>query len=204
MKRRDFVKCSLALAGAVAIFNTGCAKESAAGKEIKEGAEKMDNKCMVVYFSWSGNTRFAAETIAKKADAAIFEIKAEKPYSSDFNGCCDEAQPECRGNTLRPIEPIDGLDVSGYETVFVGSPNWWGTIAPPVRTWLVQNAAALKGKTVCLFQTHGGGGMQNLGRDFAELLPESKVLPPKAFSGSSIRSNVKALEEFAADRTSAR
>ena len=42
--------------------------------------------------------------------------------------------------------------------------------------------------------------MRNLGRDFAALLPESKVLPPKAFSGSSIKSNVKALEEFAADR----
>ena len=35
---------------------------------------------------------------------------------------------------------------------------------------------------------------------FAALLPESKVLPPKAFSGLSIKSSVKALEEFAADR----
>ena len=43
-------------------------------------------------------------------------------------------------------------------------------------------------------------GMQSLGRDFAALLPDSKVLPPKAFSGSSIKSSVKALEEFAADR----
>ena len=39
-----------------------------------------------------------------------------------------------------------------------------------------------------------------VGRDFAALLPDSKVLPPKAFSGSSIKSSVKALEEFAADR----
>ena len=54
------------------------------------------------------------------------------------------------------------------------------------------------------FQTHGGGGMQNLGRDFAALFPESKVLPPKAFSGSSIKSSVKALEEFAADRMAAK
>ena len=79
-------------------------------------------------------------------------------------------------------------------------PNWWGTLAPPVRMWVAQNAAALKGKTVCLFQAHGGGGMQSLGRDFAALLPESKILQPKAFAGSSIKSSVKALEEFAADR----
>ena len=162
------------------------------------------DKVAVVYFSWSGNTRFAATTIAKEAGAATFEIKAETPYNSDFNKCCDEAKPECYGKKLRPIKTIDGLDLTKYETVFVGSPNWWGTLAPPVRTWLTQSAAALKGKTVCLFQTHGGGGMQSLGRDFAALLPESKVLPPKAFAGSSIKSSVKELEEFATERMAAK
>ena len=191
MNRREFVKGSMALAGAAAIGHIGFAEE---------GTKKMNKKCMVIYYSWSGNTRFAAETIAKKADAAIFEIKAETPYNSNFNKCCDEAQPECRGKTLRPIKPIEGFDLAKYDVVFVGSPNWWGTLAPPVRTWLTQNAAALKGKTMCLFQTHGGGGMQSLGRDFAALLPESKVLPPKAFPGSSIKSSVKALEAFAAER----
>ena len=192
MNRREFVKGSLALAGAASLVKIGMAEE---------GTKKMDKKCMVVYFSWGGNTRFAAETIAKKAGATMFEIKAEKPYNRDFHKCCDEAKPECRAKTPRPIKPIEGLDLSKYDVVFVGSPNWWGTLAPPVRTWVTQNAAALKGKTVRLFQTHGGGGMQSLGRDFAALLPESKVLPPKAFPGSSIKSNVKALEEFATERT---
>ena len=195
MNRREFVKGSLALVGAAALVNIGMAEE---------GAKKMNRKCVVVYFSWSGNTRFAAETIAKKVRADIFEIKAETPYNSDFNKCCDEAKPECYGKKLRPIKAIEGLKLSKYDAIFVGSPNWWGTLAPPVRTWLTQNAAALKGKTVCLFQTHGGGGMQSLGRDFAALLPESKVLPPKAFSGSSVRSSVKALEEFAAERIAAK
>ena len=195
MNRREFVKGSLALAGAAALGNIGIAEE---------GTKKMNKNYMVVYFSWSGNTRFAAETIAKKVGAPTFEIKAETSYNSDFSKCCDEAQPECRGKTLRPIKPIEGLDLAKYDVVFVGSPNWWGTLAPPVRTWLTQNAAALKDKTVCLFQTHGGGGMQSLGRDFAALLPEAKVLPPKAFSGSSIKSSVKALEEFAAERMAAK
>ncbi|MBQ3341540.1 MAG: flavodoxin [Kiritimatiellae bacterium] len=189
MNRREFAKCIGAVAGVAAIHGFSFANE---------GEKKM--KCAVVYFSWSGNTRFAATTIAKKAGAALFEIKAETPYNSDFNKCCDEAKPECYGKTLRPIKPIDGLDLAKYDLVFVGSPNWWGTMAPPVRTWVTQSKDALKGKTVCLFQTHGGGGMQSLGRDFAALLPESTVLEPKAFSGSSIKSNVKALEAFAAER----
>ena len=190
MNRREFVKCMGAVAGVAAVHGFSFADE---------GEKKM--KCAVIYFSWSGNTRFAAETVAKKAGADLFEIKAEKPYNADFGKCCDEAKPECYGKTLRAIKPIEGLDLAKYDVVFVGTPNWWGTMAPPVRTWVTQSKEALKGKKVCLFQTHGGGGMQRVGKEFAEIVGDTaKVLPPKAFSGSSIKSSVKALEDFADER----
>ena len=159
-------------------------------------------KAVVVYFSWSpdGNTRFAAQTIAKKLGAEIFEIKAEKPYPSEYRACTQEAKPECQSKTLRPIKAIEGLDLKKYDAVFVGTPNWWGTMAPPVRTWVTQSKAALKGKAVCLFQTNGGGGMQRVGSDFAAVLTESKVLPPAAFSGSRVKNSEKDLEKFVNDR----
>ena len=156
-------------------------------------------KVAVVYFSWSpdGNTRFAAKTIAKKAGAELFEIKAKTPYNANFQKCCDEAKPECYGKKLRPIKPVEGLDLAKYDVIFVGTPNWWGTMAPPVRTWLTQNLAALNGKTVCIFQTHGGGGMQRVGKEFAEVVGDAaKVLPPKAFAGSSVKSSGANLEAF--------
>ena len=160
------------------------------------------DKAAVVYFSWSptGNTRFAAETIAKKIGTTAFEIKAAKPYSSNYRACCDEAKPECVNRKLRPIRQVPGLNLSKYDVIFVGTPNWWGTMAPPVRTFLIRNAALLKGKTLCLFQTNGGGGMQNCGKDFAQALPDSKVLPAKAFDGGTIRSQVSALEQFVTER----
>ena len=194
MNRREFVKGMVTVAGAAAMSRFAFANE---------GKKKM--KCAVVYFSWSGNTRFAAETIAKKAGTDLFEIKAETPYNSDFGKCCDEAKPECYGKKLRPIKSVKGLDLAKYDIVFVGTPNWWGTMAPPVRTWVTQSKNTLKGKTVCLFQTHGGGGMQRVGNDFAEVIGDvAKVLPPKAFSGSSIKSNVPALEAFASERLAAK
>jgi len=194
MNRREFVRGAVAVAGAAAMQSFAFANE---------GEKKM--KTAVVYFSWSGNTRFAAETIAKKTSADLFEIKAETPYNSDFGKCCDEAKPECYGKTLRPIKPIEGLDLAKYDVMFVGTPNWWGTMAPPVRTWVTQSKDALKGKTVCLFQTHGGGGMQRVGSDFAEVISDAaKVLPPKAFSGSSIKSSVPALEAFVGERMAAK
>lgn len=193
MNRREFVKCMGAVAGVAALHGFSFANE---------GDKKM--KCAVVYFSWSGNTRFAARTIAKKAGADLFEIKAETPYNSDYGKCCDEAKPECYGKTLRPIKPVEGLDLAKYDLVFVGTPNWWGTMAPPVRTWATQSKDALKGKKVCIFLTHGGGGRQRVDKEFAEIVAgTAKVLPPKAFSGSSIKFSVKALEDFASERMAA-
>jgi len=64
-----------------------------------------------------------------------------------------------------------------------------------------QSKEALKGKTVCLFQTHGGGGMQRVSKEFAEVIGDTAtVLAPKAFSGSSIKSNAAALEAFVSER----
>ena len=162
MNRKEFIKNIGAAAGVVAL-GLGCSKEAeASGTADTSKVAVSAGKVAVVYFSWSpdGNTRFAATTIAKKAGAALFEIKAETPYNSDFNKCCDEAKPECYGKKLRSIKPIEGLDLAKYDVVFVGTPDWWGTMAPPVRTWVTQNKDALKGKTVCIFQTHGGGGME--------------------------------------------
>ena len=190
MNRKEFVRGMVAVAGAAAMSRFAVATE---------GEKKM--KCVVVYFSWSGNTRFAAETIAKKIGADSFEIKAETPYNSNFGKCCDEAKPECYGKKQRAIKPIEGLDLAKYDVVFVGTPNWWGTMAPPVRTWVTRSKDALKGKTVCIFQTHGGGGMQRVGREFAEVVGDAaKVLPPKAFAGASIKSSIAALEAFVGER----
>ena len=211
MNRREFVKGTFAAVG-MAALGLGCAEGTEAKETSASGNAAAQNpkteikgdksmKTAVIYFSWSGNTRFAAETIAKKAGADLFEIKAETPYSSDYGKCCEEAKPECYGKTLRPIKPIESLDLAKYDVVFVGTPNWWGTMAPPVRTWVTQSKDVLEGKKVCLFQTHGGGGMQRVGKEFAEVIGDAaKVLPPKAFAGSSIKSSVAALEAFVGER----
>lgn len=200
-------KCKLtAMLGASLALVLGAIAGMVAGEGAPAGPVAVaKGKAAVVFFSWSpdGNTRFAAETIAKKLAAPVFEIKAQTPYNADYAKCCDEAKPECYDKRLRPIQPIPGLNLAQYDVVFVGTPNWWGTMAPPVRTWLTEHAAALKGKTLCLFQTHGGGGMQRCEKEFAELLPNSKVLPAQAFPGRTVKNAAAALEAFVAARVAA-
>ena len=200
MNKRMFPKGALLLAAGA------LAAQLYAGADRAMSVQTTTDKVAVVYFSWSpkGNTRFAAETIARKTNARLFEIKPEKPYSTDYRACCDEAKPECYGKQLRPIRQVEGFDPAQFDVIFVGTPNWWGTMAPPVRTFLTNYASALQGKFLCLFQTNGGGGMQRCGEEFAELLAGCRLFPPKAFTGSSIRDSVTDLENFAADRLNAR
>lgn len=155
----------------------------------------------VVYFSWSpgGNTRFAAETIAERAQAKLYEIRAATPYPAEYRACAEEAKKECREKTLRPIVPLD-LPWEDYDVIFVGTPVWWGTMAPPVRTWLVQHREILKTKTLCVFQTSGAGGKQQVARDFQELMSGAKLLESGSFVGGGIQGRAGELQTFVEER----
>lgn len=199
MNRRDFIKQLVACAAA-GVLLPACAEKPS---ELKGGTMPVKvskDKVLIVYFSRSGNTRYAAETFAKACGGArLVEIKPEKAYAPDYGDCCDEAKPECRAGTLRPIQKIEGLDVAAYDVVLVGTPNWWGTMAPPVRTWVSENASVLKTKSVGLFQTHGGGGMQNCARDFAALVEGATVLPAESYYGATVKVR-PGLKSFVAER----
>ena len=60
-----------------------------------------------------------------------------------------------------------------YSLIFVGSPNWCGTIAPPLASWLAKND--LSGKVILPFYSHCGGVPCDPGRDIAGLCPRADV-----------------------------
>ena len=95
---------------------------------------------------------------------------------------------------VRPELAENVRDFAKYDVIFVGSPNWWGTMAPPVATFLTRNDVA--GKTVVPFFTHGGGGMQRCESDVRKLCPNARVLKAATFSGGSIRSAGKAIADW--------
>ena len=70
------------------------------------------------------------------------------------------------------------FDMSAYDTVYVGSPIWFGTIAAPIAAFLTE--ADLTGKIVKPFVTHGGGGKGHTDKDVAALCPGSDVKPALA------------------------
>lgn len=65
-------------------------------------------------------------------------------------------------------------DTESYDIIFVGSPNWWGTIAPPVAAFLSEHD--FSAKTIVPFCTHGGGGYGSIFKDISLLCPNSNIL----------------------------
>lgn len=115
-----------------------------------------ETKVLVAYFSWSGNTRAFAEKIQRHTGGNLFEIQPKEPYPTTYQECLKRAKGEC-ADGVRP-ELAATADLGQYDVIFVGSPTWYGVLAPPVLTFL--SNPALKGKAVVLFCTHGGGGSE--------------------------------------------
>lgn len=139
----------------------------------------MNKKVLVAYFSWSGNTKSIAEKIQTQTGADIFEITPVTPYPSDYNETAYGIAKEQKEKGIHP--PINNTDISSYDIIFVGTPAWWYTMAPPVMTFLAENN--FEGKTVIPFVTHGGGGGYTIDKDMAELAKGAKVLAPLVVYG---------------------
>ena len=152
----------------------------------------MDKKVLVAYFSWSGNTKSVAEKIHSQVGGDIFRIEPDTPYPSDNNETAYGIAKEQKDKGIHP--PIKNTDVSSYDVIFVGTPAWWYTMAPPVMTFLSENN--FEGKTIVPFVTHGGGGGYTIDKDMASLAKGAKVLSPFVVYGKGGASVDKDLAEW--------
>ena len=133
----------------------------------------MAERNLIVYYSRSGNTRKIANLIHREVGGTIYEIQPVDPYPDSYDAVVDQAKREIRAG-YKPALKSALNQIESYDTVFVGSPNWWDTIAPPVAAFL--SAYDLAGKTIVPFCTHGGGGLGRVAADVAKLCPDSTVL----------------------------
>lgn len=121
-----------------------------------------NSKKLVVYYSYTGHTKMIAESIQKKLKCDILEIKPVNPYSTDYQTVVDEEQNNESAKKTPEIEKID-KDLNNYYEIIIGSPVWWYTIVPVIRTFLKEND--LSGKIIKPFATNAGW----LGRTFQEI-----------------------------------
>lgn len=114
----------------------------------------------VVFFSRTGNTEAVANKIAKATQADIYNLKAAEPYSEedvsygeDTRAAIEQADP-----TARPEIEGGALDLSGYDTVYIGYPIWYSD-APKLMYTFVEGQD-FSGKTVIPFCTSDNTGIK--------------------------------------------
>lgn len=121
----------------------------------------------------TGNTEVVAKYIQKAVGGDLFSIKTVEPYPLDYDNNVDVASNEQKNNA-RPKLSTHVKNMDNYDVIFIGFPNWWGTLPQPVFTFL--DEYNLSGKTVIPFATHRGSGLGSASRDISKLSPNSKIL----------------------------
>ncbi len=144
---------------------------------------KAPGRVAIVYYSQSKvrNTALIAQWIKKHMGGDLIEIEAVEPYPEPYTLTLAAAEKERRSGQKRQIKPVPSL--AAYDTVFLGSPIWYGSYAFPVEQFLKSNPLA--GKIVVPFSTHGGGGAPRYERDVRAACPGAKVLAGFTARGSN-------------------
>ncbi|MGI6108694.1 MAG: flavodoxin [Eubacteriaceae bacterium] len=141
----------------------------------------MKEKILVAYYSHSSNTRKLARMIREKTGADITEISPAQPYPSDYQSLCLRSRNEAESG-CRPTLAEMPRDLNRYDCIFLGSPNWWGTAAPPVLSFLEQSHYS--GKLIP-FCTHSGSGFDNMIHDYRKLT-NAEITPGFAAFGGTV------------------
>lgn len=156
-----------------------------------------NSKSLIAYFSRKGNnyvegsivnlpignTEVIAKKIQKLTGSDIFQIRTAKSYPEDYTETTNVAREEQRENARPELtEIVDNMD--SYDVIYIGYPNWYGTMPMAVFSFL--ESYDFSGKTIIPFCTHEGSGMGSSVRDIEKLCPNAKVLSGLAIRGGSV------------------
>ena len=135
-----------------------------------------------------GNTEQVAQFIQKAVGGDLFEIEPEREYSASYMTCIKEAQAEQRGNERPAVKKLPE-SLEKYDTIFIGYPNWWGTM--PMFMFTVLDAFDWTGRTIAPFCTNEGSGLGSSERDIKASCPGARVLPGLSIHGGSAAASEK-------------
>lgn len=194
MDKRNVLKMSGALLISLSLFGCGTAGGTGGSSSAKASAPvASDGKVLVAYFTGSGNTKRAANTVAKAVNGDLYEITPETPYTADDlnyrNDNC-RANKEMNDIAARPAIKGSVRNMNEYKTVFIGYPIWWGTAPRIVDTFV--ESYDFTGKTIVPFATSGGSGIGTSEDDLKTLVKGTPVfLPGKILSANESLQNVQ-------------
>lgn len=167
---------------------------SAAQNSEAAPSQSQAKKALVVYYSASGNTKRVAESIAKEANADLFEIVPTEVYTTDdlnWRDSDSRVNREHEDESLRniPLKTTKVENWESYDTVFIGYPIWWAIAAWPVDNFVKEND--FTGKTVIPFATSTSSGLGESGKLLSEMAGTGSWQEGHRFSSGASDSDVQ-------------
>ena len=128
-------------------------------------------KRIIVYYSYTGNTKRIANYIKEKLSCDILELTPRVPFSTDYDEVVAEYQNNSIDNKEVPINDIN-INLDEYDEIIIGTPVWWYTMCPVITTFLKQYN--LSNKKVYMYATNAGW-LGHTFKDFIKLHQDSAI-----------------------------
>ena len=156
----------------------------------------MSNR-LVAYFSASGNTAKVAGKLAVGIGADLYEIKPEVPYTKEdlnWRNKQSRSSVEMNDKSSRPAIVRGDVDLSGYDTVYLGFPIWWYVAPTIVNSFL--EAYDFSGKKIVLFATSGSSDFGSTAAELRPSVPGAEIVEARVLSGLLTEGKIEKLVEL--------
>ena len=140
-----------------------------------------------------GNTERAAKMLADLTGGELYSIDQAQPYSEDYQTCIAEAKADLQKNARPEVLNLPD-DLNAYDEIYLGYPNYWGTMPMAVYTFLEHYD--FTGKTIHPFCTHEGSGLAHTVWDIQKAASGATVAKGLAIYGSGVDGAKGALEKW--------
>ena len=142
-----------------------------------------------------GTTEYIARMIQQKAGGDLHRIETKEAYSTDFDEVVDQNHKEMQDGILPELKESN-LDISAYDTVFIGYPVWATDAPQAVLSFLKEYD--LSGKKVIPFCTHDGYGAGSSYRTIAQACPQASVLDGIAIEAKNVSTAENSITDWLA------
>lgn len=150
-------------------------------------------KTLVAYFSASGVTAKAAKILAEAAEADLYEIKPEVPYTTkdlDWMDSESRSSKEMKGNAPYPALLDTDADISGHQSLLLCFPIWW-YLAPTIINKFLESYD-FAGKKIILFATSGGSGFGKTVEKLRDSVSgDAEIVEGKMLNGNQTKEQLK-------------
>ena len=138
---------------------------------------------LVACFSATVTTLNIAQIIAKSADADLYQIIPEQPYTKadlDWMDRSSRSSVEMKDSKFRPQIKDQNLSLENYDVIYLGFPIWWYVAPTIINTFLESHD--FSGKKIILFATSGGSGFGNTVRQLQSSAPNAVIKEGRVFN----------------------